>query len=390
VDCIEGRFRQFWEQNGGLAVFGYPITPAGISPAGDGRLLVQYFERVRFEYHPELASPYDVLLGRMGDERLRALNLDWQTLPAALPETPHFFPDTRHAIAHEPFWQHWQNHGLQDPGKSPYERSLALFGFPISEPSIETNATGDVVLTQWFERARFEDHGAKGVLLGLLGAESRPTQSLEPAPVPPPIPEPAPPPVPVPPPAPSPPKAGGNVVYLTFDDGPFGGWTQQILTVLARYNARATFFVIGRQVPAFSGLIQGAAAAGHTFANHTYNHATLVGISRDTFQREVLSTEAVLGPYATKCLRPPGGAMDAAAHAYAAELGYRTLLWDIDPRDWQRPGAAAIADHVLRNTGSGSVVLLHDGGGDRSQTVAALDTILRTLTARGYRFEPIC
>jgi peptidoglycan/xylan/chitin deacetylase (PgdA/CDA1 family) len=148
--------------------------------------------------------------------------------------------------------------------------------------------------------------------------------------------------------------------------------------------------VIGRQVPAFSGLIHEAAASGHTFANHTYNHATLAGAGREYFTHEVLATEQVLGPLAARCLRPPGGAMDAAAYTYAAELGYRVVLWDIDPRDWQLPGAGAIADHVLQRVGPGSTVLLHDGGGNRSQTVAALDTILSVLSAQGYRFEPVC
>lgn len=374
VDCIEGRFRQFWEQNGGLAVFGYPVTSAGLLQTGAGHLLVQYFERVRFEHRPDQPPPYDVLLGRLGDERLQAQGRDWHTFPQVDPGTPRYFAETGHAIAHEPFWQYWQAHGLGYPGKSQFERSLALFGLPISEPQTETNAAGDVVLTQWFERARFEDHGDKGVLLGLLGAESRPSQPLEPAPVP----------------APVAPQPGGKVVYLTFDDGPFGVWTQQILAVLARYNARATFFVIGRQVPAFSDLVHKAGAMGHTFGNHTYNHATLSGIGRDNFTREVLATEHVLGPQATRCLRPPGGTMDAAAKAYAAQLGYRVVMWNIDPRDWERPGAGAIADRVLQRVGPGSIVLLHDGGGDRSQTVAALDTILSVLSAQGYRFEPVC
>lgn len=381
VDCIEGRFRQFWEQNGGLPVFGYPVTAAGLIPAGEGRQLVQYFERVRFEYHQDQPPPYDVLLGRLGDERLLALGLNWHSFPPVDPATPRFFAESGHAIAHEPFWQYWQTHRLQYPDKTPFERSLALFGVPLSEPNIETNAAGDMVLTQWFERARFEDHGDKGVLLGLLGVESRPIQPLEPAPVPPPLPEPEPAPV-------SPP--GDKVVYLTFDDGPFSVWTEQILAVLARYNARATFFVIGRQVPAYANVIRDAAAMGHTFGNHTYNHARLAGLSRENFTREVLATEQALGPYATKCLRPPEGVIDATAQAYASELGYRVVLWDVDPLDWLRPGAGVIADRVLYNAAPGRVILLHDGGGDRSQTVAALDMILSNLSAQGYRFEPVC
>lgn len=379
--CIEDRFRQFWEQGGGLAVFGYPITPAANWPSSEGNFLTQYFERARFEYHPEMPPPSDVLLGRIGDDRLKAQGQEWWNFPKADPALPHYFEATGHAIGYEPFWRYWQSRGLRSPNLTLYEGSLALFGLPLSEPTMATNATGATVLTQWFERARFEDHGPAGVLLGLLGAETRPLQPLEPMPVPPPIPEPPSPPVP---------PGGDNVVYLTFDDGPFGSWTQQILQLLARYNARATFFVIGRQVPAFSHVLDEAARAGSTFANHTYNHATLAGISREAFRQEVLQTEAVLGPYATRCLRPPGGATDANTYAFAQELGYRIVLWDIDPKDWARPGADVIAARVLQNIAPGKVVLLHDGGGERSQTVAALETILATLSAQGYRFEPVC
>jgi peptidoglycan/xylan/chitin deacetylase (PgdA/CDA1 family) len=184
-------------------------------------------------------------------------------------------------------------------------------------------------------------------------------------------------------------SSADKVVYLTFDDGP-SVWTARIFAVLARYNARATFFVIGRQTPAYTGLIREAARAGSTFANHTYNHPSLKGISRATFRREIQATADALGPYAVPCLRPPYGAMDANTRAYAHELGYRIVLWDIDPRDWARPGAEAIATHVLERIKPGKVVLLHDGGGDRAQTLAALELILQRLQAQGYRFEPVC
>ena len=91
---------------------------------------------------------------------------------------------TGHAIAHEPFWRYWSSHGLEfdgPPGSAEAE-SLALFGLPLSEPALETNAAGDTVLTQWFERVRLEDHGVKGVLLGLLGREVRETPQSAPVP----------------------------------------------------------------------------------------------------------------------------------------------------------------------------------------------------------------
>jgi hypothetical protein len=123
---------------------------------------------------------------------LKQQGRDWFTFPKAAPSAPHYFAETGHAIAHGPFWQYWSTHGLQDLALNPFGRSLALFGMPLSEPAMETNSSGDTVLTQWFERARFEDHGANGVLLGLLGNETR----TQPAPAPAPSPSPSPAPVP--------------------------------------------------------------------------------------------------------------------------------------------------------------------------------------------------
>lgn len=120
-------------------------------------------------------TPYEVLLGRLGAEALQRVGRDWQLEPKASPTTPHYFAATGHAVA-EQFWPYWRNHGLElgDPGMSERE-ALALFGYPITEPKLETNSSGDTVLTQWFERARFEYHpnnpAEYRVLLGRLSAD---------------------------------------------------------------------------------------------------------------------------------------------------------------------------------------------------------------------------
>lgn len=178
--CIDGRFGEYWEQQGGLPVFGLPISAETTA----GALRTQTFERNRFELHAELSAPYDVLLGRLGDDRLLQQGRDWRLFGKAGANAPRYFAQTGHAISYEPFWRYWSSNGLDlgDPGISERE-SLALFGYPLSEPMIETNASGDTVLTQWFERARFEDHGAKGVLLGLLGSELSSNAGKEIAPV---------------------------------------------------------------------------------------------------------------------------------------------------------------------------------------------------------------
>jgi hypothetical protein len=199
TQCITGRFLEYWEQNGGLPVFGYPITPATMERTADGTFLTQYFERNRFELHPENARPYDVLLGRLGDDRLGQQRRDWRAFGPSKPvEGCRFFQETGHNICDITtgigFKTYWESHGLQDPALDVSQRSLALFGLPLSDVLVETNVAGDTVLTQWFERARFEYHLDKprefAVLLGLLGNEIRtaPAQPVTSLPAPPAVP----------------------------------------------------------------------------------------------------------------------------------------------------------------------------------------------------------
>jgi len=174
-------FMAFWRANGGLAVFGNPITEQleELNPATRQIQTVQYFERQRFEYHPaNRGTPYEVQLGRLGAEMLERQGRDWLNFPKADPGAPHYFAETGHAIAPQ-FWEYWRSHGLElgDRGVSMAE-ALALFGYPLSEAQIEVGANGEPILTQWFERARFEYHPNNPdpyqVLLGRLGAELLP------------------------------------------------------------------------------------------------------------------------------------------------------------------------------------------------------------------------
>ncbi len=181
-----------------------------------------------------------------------------------------------------------------------------------------------------------------------------------------------------------------KVVYLTFDDGPHPRWTPQILQVLNQYQVRATFFVVGQQAARYGALARREHAAGHGIGNHTWSHRSLRGVSYARFRQEALRTQQVLGPLDSRCLRPPYGAMDSHTRQYAHSLGYRLVLWTVDPRDWQRPGANVIAGRVLSQVHPGSIVVLHDAGGDRAQTVAALRMFLPRLRAAGYRMAPIC
>lgn len=171
--ALRGEFRRFWEQNGGLPIFGLPISDEREEQTPEGRFVVQYFERNRFELHPENPPEIRVLLGRLGETGLRQRGVDWRSAPASSPQAGcEYFAVTGRNVC-EPFLSYWRAHGLFDGQRSPAERSLALFGLPLTEPQIETNLAGDTVLTQWFERARFEAHPG-GVLLGMLGSETGP------------------------------------------------------------------------------------------------------------------------------------------------------------------------------------------------------------------------
>ncbi len=181
-----------------------------------------------------------------------------------------------------------------------------------------------------------------------------------------------------------------KVVYLTFDDGPFPPYTQQMLDVLAEFDAHATFFVLGRQAVAEPDTIRKIYEGGHAVGNHSWSHSSLSGMGWQSFKAEVDDTGALLGGYNSNCLRPPYGYTDGNTANYARDLGYTLALWNVDPQDWRLPGAAVIANRVLAVVKPGSVVLLHDGGGDRSQTVGAVRIILDRLTAQGYSFKAVC
>jgi hypothetical protein len=177
--CFDEPFQSYWNDNGGLPVFGYPIS----QPGNTNNFLVQWTERARLEAHPENAAPYNVLLGRIGAERLAQLGRDTfregreaGPLPGCL-----WFEETGHNVCDQQpnngFMTYWQSHGLQLQNASAYARSLALFGLPLTAAQPETSSTGEQLITQWFERARFEWHpnnpSQSRVLLGLLGNETR-------------------------------------------------------------------------------------------------------------------------------------------------------------------------------------------------------------------------
>jgi peptidoglycan/xylan/chitin deacetylase (PgdA/CDA1 family) len=186
---------------------------------------------------------------------------------------------------------------------------------------------------------------------------------------------------------------GQPILYFTFDDGPYSPETEMVLDVLEKNDAEATFFVIGQQVVWDPELTQQETLREHSVQNHTYSHAALDTLERGAFYQEVEQTQIAVqqatGILPT-CLRPPYGATDGTTIQQAEELGLDIVLWTIDTQDWTRPGTEALVEYILDNVYPGAILLMHDGGGERSQTIAALDQVLPQLAAQGYVFERLC
>ena len=190
---------------------------------------------------------------------------------------------------------------------------------------------------------------------------------------------------------PPPPPTGGTL-YLTFDDGP-SVHTPQILSVLAANGAPATFFVVGEHAAQFPSLVQQEHADGHGIGDHTWSHPDLTTLSPGHVRQELESTAdeiANLTGTRPTLWRPPGGRFNDTVTRIASSLGLSMRLWDVNPQDFFEPGVDVIVSRVVDNVSDGDIILLHDGSPDgnedRSQTVAALPTIIDTLRARGFEF----
>ena len=177
-------------------------------------------------------------------------------------------------------------------------------------------------------------------------------------------------------------------IALTFDDGPDLTYTPQVLSILQQYNVHATFFTVGDHVQAYPGLTQQEYANGNIVGNHSWDHPDLTTLSADDIHAQLSNTSDVIQS-ATGVrpvfFRPPYGAYNYQTLNQASSLGLTTVTWSVDTEDWQRPGSSAIIDTVLTDAQNGSVILMHDGGGDRSETVEALPTIITKLQEKGFR-----
>lgn len=185
---------------------------------------------------------------------------------------------------------------------------------------------------------------------------------------------------------------GPMTIALTIDDGPSPIYTPQILRILEKYRITASFSMVGENVTYYPGVAREVADAGHVIVNHTWNHADLTKLTKAQTKAEIgNATDAIhqaVGRTPT-IFRAPYGAWSRTTLEYCASERLMPLDWSVDPRDWARPGVKEIVGNIMKNTETGSIILEHDGGGNRSQTVAALKIAIPRLLDRGYRFKPV-
>jgi len=184
---------------------------------------------------------------------------------------------------------------------------------------------------------------------------------------------------------------GARGVNITIDDGPDPVWTPHVLDVLREYGVKATFCVTGTQAQAHPDLVKDVVAAGHRLCNHSVSHDTAMDKKSEAYQaKEILDAERMIieasGGVRPMYYRAPGGAFTPYSRKLAASHGMRPLGWNVDTKDFERPGTDAIVATVQRELPNGPTLLFHDAGGDRSQTVEALRRVLPWLKEQGYSF----
>ena len=188
-----------------------------------------------------------------------------------------------------------------------------------------------------------------------------------------------------------------HALALTFDDGPSPLYTPQILELLKQYQTHATFFVLGRKVEKYPGLVQAELRAGHEVGNHRFSHPYLTKVSQFSWEEELARTDMALDllgcPKRGRLIRPPFSAFDDELTAYVAQKQQRLALWSIDSGDWQGLGVEDIVKNVLTRVKNGSIVIFHDSDekdqADRTPTVEALKVILPGLQGEGYELVTV-
>ena len=183
-----------------------------------------------------------------------------------------------------------------------------------------------------------------------------------------------------------------NVIALTFDDGPHPYLTDKILDILDKYDAKATFFVVGKMAELYPQVLKRVALKEHEIGNHTYSHLAESNSNSGEIKQEIMKTEDLIFKLTAKktfLFRPPTGYCCENAVKMTSELGYKTVVWDIDTRDWAHKSPEKIFSEVKKYARSGSIILFHDFIGKDSPTPYALELVLPWLKSQGYEFVTV-
>ena len=180
-------------------------------------------------------------------------------------------------------------------------------------------------------------------------------------------------------------KPGQKVFALTFDDGPWPQYTRQILRILKDEKVPASFFMVGQEVSRRPEIAREVSLAGHAIGNHSWDHPSRPRDAVAQVTRTNAAIKKAVG-FAPTFFRPPYGILKNGMARQAMNQGQPVIIWSADGADWKKPGAEKMARRIINEASPGGIALMHDGGGNRNQTVAALPKIIRELRARGYRF----
>ncbi len=182
-----------------------------------------------------------------------------------------------------------------------------------------------------------------------------------------------------------------KVIALTFDDGPWPSSTAKVLDILKKNNIKGTFFVVGQNVKNYPDLSKRVVAEGHIIANHTWHH-WYHHMNAQAAAYEVANTGDIIYQTTgvkTSLFRPPGGIMSNGVAAYAKSNKYAIIMWSADSMDYSRPAVPRLMNNIFREAKPGGIVLMHDGGGDRSHTVKALPEVISKFRKQGYEFVTV-
>jgi peptidoglycan/xylan/chitin deacetylase (PgdA/CDA1 family) len=185
-----------------------------------------------------------------------------------------------------------------------------------------------------------------------------------------------------------------KVVALTYDDGPNPPYTNQLLDILDRYQVKATFFEVGRNIEKHPEIVPMIVTRGHELANHSYSHTDMMFKPREFLLSEIEKTDKLLQEVGVKqdsiSFRPPFGRRCVVLSYLLSQMQKKMIMWDVNSLDYENTFTAEdIANRVIDNVRSGSIVLMHDGGSDRSSTIAATQIIVKALQSKGYEFKTV-